>query len=54
LFPQTFQIDKTLPLVGSRWVLEAVKAGQDPRQIFLRWQDALEQFRRRRAKFLLY
>jgi uncharacterized protein YbbC (DUF1343 family)/CubicO group peptidase (beta-lactamase class C family) len=54
LFSQTFQIDKTLPLVGSRWVLEAVKAGQDPRQIFLRWQDALEQFRRRRAKFLLY
>jgi uncharacterized protein YbbC (DUF1343 family) len=54
LFSHTFQIDKTLALVGSRWVLEAVKAGQDPRQIFLRWQDALEQFRRRRAKYLLY
>ena len=54
LFSQTFQIDKTLSLVGSRWLLEAVKAGQDPRQVFLRWQDALEQFRRRRTKYLLY
>ena len=54
LFPLVFQIDKTLPLVGSRWVLEAVKAGQDPRQISLRWQDALEHFRRTRTKYLLY
>jgi len=54
LFPHDFLIDKTLPLVGARWVLEAVKKGEDPRQIFLRWQDGLEQFRRRRAKYLLY
>ena len=54
LFPQSFQIDKTLSLVGARRVLEAIKGGQDPRQISLGWQDALEQFRRRRAKYLLY
>jgi len=54
LFPRDFQIGKTLPLVGARWLLEAVQNGEDPRQISLRWQDALEQFRRRRAKYLLY
>ena len=54
LFPQDFQIDKTLPLVGARWVLEAIKKGQDPRRIAYRWDEALEQFRRLRAKHLLY
>ncbi len=54
LFPAVFQIDKTLPLVGARWVLEAIRQGQDPRRIAYRWQDALEQFRKRRGKYLLY
>jgi uncharacterized protein YbbC (DUF1343 family) len=54
LFPKNFQIDKTLPLVGARWVLEAIKKGQDPRRIAYRWDEALEQFRRLRAKYLLY
>ena len=53
-FPSVFQIDKTLPLVGARWVLEAIKQGEDPRRISYRWQDALEQFRKARAKYLLY
>jgi uncharacterized protein YbbC (DUF1343 family) len=54
LFPRDFHMGKTLPLVGARWVLEAIQNGEDPRQIALRWQEALEQFRRRRAKYLLY
>lgn len=54
LFPQDFEIDKTLPLVGASWVIEAIKQGRDPRSIALEWQDALEQFRRTRAKYLLY
>lgn len=54
LFPKDFQIEKTLPLVGARWVLEAIKAGQDPHLIALHWQDALERFRKLRAKYLLY
>lgn len=54
LFPQHFQIDKTLALVGARWVLEATKKGEDPRSIVLRSSEALEQFRKMRAKYLLY
>jgi len=54
LYPDVFQLEKTLPLVGARWVLEAIKAGKDPRRIVFEWQDALEQFRTLRAKYLLY
>jgi len=54
LFPNDFEIDKTLPLLGARWVLEAVKSGQDPRRIAYRWEGPLEHFLRLRAKYLLY
>jgi uncharacterized protein YbbC (DUF1343 family)/CubicO group peptidase (beta-lactamase class C family) len=54
LYPGDFQLEKTLPLIGARWVLEAIKAGKDPRRIVYEWQDALEQFRILRAKYLLY
>lgn len=55
LFPNDFQIDKTLALVGSRSVLEAVKQHHDPRRVAYLWeQDSLEQFRTLRARFLLY
>jgi uncharacterized protein YbbC (DUF1343 family)/CubicO group peptidase (beta-lactamase class C family) len=54
LYPNVFQLEKTLPLIGARWVLEAIEAGKDPRRIVSEWQDALEQFRALRAKYLLY
>jgi len=54
LFPQEFQIDQTLPLVGARWVLEAVKKGSDPSSIVHWSYEALEQFRKMRAQYLLY
>ena len=54
LYPDVFQLDKTLPLIGARWVLEAIGAGKDPRRIVYEWQDALEQFRTLRSKYLLY
>jgi uncharacterized protein YbbC (DUF1343 family) len=54
LFPNSFQLDKTLPLIGARWILQEIRAGEDPRRIVYQWQDALEQFRRLRAKYLLY
>jgi uncharacterized protein YbbC (DUF1343 family)/CubicO group peptidase (beta-lactamase class C family) len=54
LFPQSFQIDRTLALIGARWVLEAIKKGEDPRRIAYLWQDTLERFRRQRAPYLLY
>jgi uncharacterized protein YbbC (DUF1343 family)/CubicO group peptidase (beta-lactamase class C family) len=54
LYPAQFKLDETLPLIGSRGVVEAIRAGQDPRAIAYAWQDALEAFRRERAKYLLY
>jgi uncharacterized protein YbbC (DUF1343 family) len=54
LYPDVFQLDKTLPLIGARWVLQAIEAGKDPRRIVYEWQGALEQFRTSRSKYLLY
>ncbi len=54
LFPKDFQIEKTLPLVGARWVVEAIQEGQDPRRIATRWEDSLSEFRKLRRKYLLY
>jgi uncharacterized protein YbbC (DUF1343 family) len=55
LFPQAFQIDKTLHLIGSRAVLAAIKITPAPSRIAYHWeQDALSAFRKTRAKHLLY
>jgi uncharacterized protein YbbC (DUF1343 family) len=54
LYPDRFLLDKILPMVGSRSVLQAIKEGQDPNSIVLSWQEPLEQFLRIRSKYLLY
>jgi uncharacterized protein YbbC (DUF1343 family) len=54
LYPGDFQLDKTLPLIGSREVLQSIKDGHDPDFIVLSWQESLEQFRKLRSKYLLY
>jgi uncharacterized protein YbbC (DUF1343 family) len=54
LYPKDFQIDKTLGLVGSREVLQALKNGQDPISIVQSWQPGLEDFSKVRSKYLLY
>ena len=54
LYSRSFQIDKTLGLIGSREVLQAIKEGQDPTSIVLNWQGPLEQFSKLRSKYLLY
>ncbi|OGP88391.1 MAG: serine hydrolase [Deltaproteobacteria bacterium RBG_16_48_10] len=55
LYPKDFQLDKTRGLIGSRKVLQAIKAGQDPATIVQDWQGPLEQFcSMLRLKYLLY
>jgi len=54
LSPGEFQIDKTLDLIGARWILQAIKDGQYPCSIVARWQKPLEEFRKLRSKYLLY
>jgi uncharacterized protein YbbC (DUF1343 family) len=54
LYPRDFEIDKTLSLVGSRSVFQAIKECQDPKSIASLWQTPLDQFRLLRSKYLLY
>ena len=54
LYPKTFQMEKTLRLVGTRSTLDSVRRGVDPRRIVYYWQEPLERFRRLRAQYLLY
>ncbi len=54
LYPEKFQLDKTLGLIGSRAVLQEIKEGHDPKSIALNWQPSIEQFLRLRHKYLLY
>ncbi len=54
LFPRDFKIDGTRTLIGSQQVLEAIKAGEDPRAVALMWKAPLERFLGMREKYLLY
>ena len=54
LFADQFQLEKTLPLVGARWVLDDIRKGRDARAIVLHSYEPLEPFRQTRARYLLY
>ena len=54
LYPNDFQIDKALSLIGSRTVLQAIKEGKEPQSIAAAWQPPLDEFLRLRATYLLY
>ncbi|MEW6386620.1 MAG: serine hydrolase [Thermodesulfobacteriota bacterium] len=54
LYPGEFQINRNLGMMGAWWVLEAIKNGDDPRNIQRQWQSGLAAFSRQRAKYLLY
>jgi uncharacterized protein YbbC (DUF1343 family) len=54
LYPKTFKLDDTVDLVGAWWVIAAIRHGEDPRAIALKWQKPLERFLDLRAKYLLY
>ena len=54
LYPGKFLIDKTVGMIGSRQVIQAIKNGDDPRVMERRWQPGLDAFGRLRAKYLLY
>jgi uncharacterized protein YbbC (DUF1343 family) len=54
LYPNDFQIDKALSLIGSRAVLQAIQEGKEPQSIAAAWQPSLDQFRQLRATYLIY
>jgi len=54
LHGEQFQIDKTLQIIGSRETFKNLKNKVDPKLIALKWKDDIENFKKIRAKYLLY
>jgi len=54
LSPQSFKLDETLRMLGSRKVLESIRAGESPSRIWYDWQESVEKFKKVRAQYLLY
>jgi uncharacterized protein YbbC (DUF1343 family) len=54
LYPERFQIEKMIELLGSKSTMERLARGDAPEKIASGWSDDLEQFRRMREKYLLY
>jgi len=54
LYPKDFQIDKTLSMIGSRSILQAIKDGKDPQSVVQNLQESLDHFLHLRSKYLLY
>ena len=52
LYPDKFQLQDTLGMVGSRKVLQAIRDGQDPKGIVA--QDDIKAFELLRSRYLLY
>jgi uncharacterized protein YbbC (DUF1343 family)/CubicO group peptidase (beta-lactamase class C family) len=54
LYPGKFQFGNTMSMIGSREVIQAIKNGEDPRQIRQKWQPELANFLKKRQNYLLY
>jgi len=54
MYPENFQVDKIMTLLGNRAALERLKKGDAPTRILDEAADEIEAFRKLRAKYLLY
>lgn len=54
LHPNDWQVEKYARLLANADTLERLKRGESPEQIALSWQPRLEEFRRARARALIY
>lgn len=54
LYPTDWQVEKFSRLLVNAAILEKLKAGNTPEEIEKAWQNSLEEFKKRRASFLLY
>jgi uncharacterized protein YbbC (DUF1343 family) len=54
LYPQNFDVAKTIELLGSKSTVDALERGDDPRRIVAGWSSDLDKFRATRQKFLIY
>ncbi|HEX9960805.1 MAG TPA: exo-beta-N-acetylmuramidase NamZ domain-containing protein [Pyrinomonadaceae bacterium] len=54
LYPNDWQVDRYSRLLVNAEILERVKRGDAPEEIEKAWQSQLDEFKKRRASFLLY
>ncbi|HLM01145.1 MAG TPA: exo-beta-N-acetylmuramidase NamZ domain-containing protein [Pyrinomonadaceae bacterium] len=54
LYPAEWQVDRYARLLVNAEILERVRRGDAPEEIEKAWQSQLEEFKKRRASFLLY
>jgi uncharacterized protein YbbC (DUF1343 family)/CubicO group peptidase (beta-lactamase class C family) len=54
LYPEDFNLEQTLHMVGSRKAIQSLKAGVDPKKIARQWQKDLDRFKKLRSRYLLY
>ncbi len=54
LYPEKFELEKIIALLGSQATVEGLDRGTPPARIVAGWEGELSQFRRTRAKYLLY
>ncbi len=54
LYPQNFELGRTIQLLGSRKTVEELEKGEAPSLIAVGWQKAINEFRKIRRKYLIY
>jgi uncharacterized protein YbbC (DUF1343 family)/CubicO group peptidase (beta-lactamase class C family) len=54
LYPDSYNIERFNRLLGHSATIEAIKAGKSLKEIRAAWQPDLDEFQRRRSKFLIY
>ena len=54
LYPEDWKVERVQRLLSDEATLKRLKAGESATQIAASWQPELQEFRARRAKFLLY
>jgi uncharacterized protein YbbC (DUF1343 family) len=54
LYPGRIRLSDNERLIGSRELIQSLERGEDPRALLSRQEAGLEEFLRRRAKYLLY
>lgn len=53
-YPDHFSLDKMIELVGNADTIAKLKSGEAPTRIVWDWQTSLDDFRKTRAKYLIY
>jgi len=54
IYPKDYALDKLQPLLRDKKIIEAIKAGTPLASIKKTWADELDQFKKRRARYLMY